>query len=312
MFGTILADMRAISDPTYEEPLMTLKKTYLAAAVSAVLLGMSGAALPQQGTTQGDRSATPAQKTERAAERAADRTERAADRATDRVQDSDRRADRRDKGDKVGSGDRHFIRDAAQHGMAEVAVANMAKEKAANDQVKKYAEKLVQDHSKANEELKQIATSLGVKLPDDVERKHKRAMDNLSKASGAEFDRKFMEAMVKDHERDLKDFRKEAKGAKHPELKAFAEKGATVIDGHLQEARTIASAVGAKGGKGDRSAARRDNDRDAATGSSARRDGDANRDATGSAARSGSAGSTGPTQGRDPATGGNRDSSGNK
>jgi putative membrane protein len=287
---------------------MTFRKTHLAAAISALLLGLSTSALPQQGTTQGDRSAAGAGTTNSSGsgntgtssgDRSSTRTERAKD--NDRASRNAGNAAKNDN--KVARADRRVIETIARKNQAEVELSNLAKQNAANDQVKQFADKMVSDHQKAGDELKQIASQAGVDMPTDLDRKHKRAADNLAKAKGADFDRKFMSQMVDDHESTLKDLRKASKDAKDPQLKAFADKTAQHVEQHLQEARQIASGVGAMGGA--RSAARRDNDRNAATGSSARRS-DASKDGA-----SGSSG-TGPTQGREPATSSNKDSSGNK
>jgi len=136
--------------------------------------------------------------------------------------------------ESVSSGDRKFMEKAAMGGMAEVELGNLAKEKAANAQVKEFGAKMVQDHGKAGDELKQLASSKGVALPTTMGAEHKREMDKLGKLSGDKFDREYMAHMVKDHKQDVKEFQKAAKESKDADVKAFAAKTLTVVEGHLQ------------------------------------------------------------------------------
>src|SRR4051812_35854329 len=86
-----------------------------------------------------------------------------------------------------GSEDIDFILDAAKGGMAEVELGKLAAQRAQNDEVKKFAQRMVDDHSKANEELKQIAQSKSIKLPEELEAKHKSLMQRLEKLNGPAF-----------------------------------------------------------------------------------------------------------------------------
>ncbi|MGZ9031671.1 MAG: DUF4142 domain-containing protein, partial [Burkholderiaceae bacterium] len=98
--------------------------------------------------------------------------------------------------------DQPFVEKAAMGGMAEVELGNLAQQKASSDQVKQYASRMVQDHGKANDELKQIATSKGIDLPTALDKKHRSDVDRLGKMSGAQFDRAYMSHMVDDHKKD--------------------------------------------------------------------------------------------------------------
>jgi putative membrane protein len=158
--------------------------------------------------------------------------------------------------DKLARKDRSFMEKAAKDSAAEVAAGKLASEKGSNDEVKKFGERMVQDHGKAGDELKELAQSKGVDLADATDRKHEREAKSLEKKSGADFDKAYMSQMVKDHQKDLKEMQKAAKNAKDPEVKAFAEKTAGVIKEHLDMARQIAADVGAKGGAKNASAKR--------------------------------------------------------
>jgi len=158
--------------------------------------------------------------------------------------------------DKLARKDKSFIEKAAQDSAAEVEAGKLAASKGSSDEVKKFGERMVQDHGKAADELKQLAQSKGIDVPDTADRKHQRAAKSLEKKSGAEFDRAYMSQMVKDHQDDLKAMQKAAKEAKDPDVKAFAEKTAGVIKEHLDMARQTAADVGAKGGSKNASAKR--------------------------------------------------------
>lgn len=158
--------------------------------------------------------------------------------------------------DKLARKDKSFMENAAKDNAAEVEAGKLASTKGANDEVKKFGERMVQDHGQAGDELKQLAQSKGLDLPDAVDRKHEREAKSLDKKSGADFDKAYMSQMVKDHQKDLKEMQKAAKNAKDPEVKAYAEKTAAVIKEHLDMARQIATDVGAKGGSKNASAKR--------------------------------------------------------
>jgi putative membrane protein len=178
------------------------------------------------------------------------------------------------KGDKGGKKlerrDRNFVEKAVQHNIAEVETGKLAASKASSDEVKKFGQQMVDDHGKANDELKQIASSKGVSPPDGPDRRHQRAMKDLEKRSGAEFDRTYMSQMVKDHEEDVKEFRDTAKNAKDPDIKAYADKQVPVLTQHLDMARKVASSVGAKSGdkkSGDKKSGSSKSGADAGSGS---------------------------------------------
>src|SRR5690348_10507420 len=115
------------------------------------------------------------------------------------------------KDDKLAHSDRKFIEDAAESGMFEVQVAQLAESKASDPAVKDFANKLVQDHQQANNELVQLANSKHVELPAAPSRGQRHAIEKLGKMSGAEFDKNFVkEVGIKDHEKDIKKFEKAA------------------------------------------------------------------------------------------------------
>lgn len=133
--------------------------------------------------------------------------------------------------------DSDFMMKAAQGGMAEVDMGNMASSKATNADVKKFGDRMVTDHSKANDELKQLAATKGVTLPTAVSDEQKKAMDEMTAKSGKDFDKFYMDDMVKDHEKDVAEFEKASKEAKDADLKAWAAKTLPTLQEHLKMAK---------------------------------------------------------------------------
>jgi putative membrane protein len=133
--------------------------------------------------------------------------------------------------------DSDFMMKAAQGGMAEVDMGNMASSKATNADVKKFGEHMVADHSKANDELKQLAATKGVTLPATVSDEEKKDMDAMTAKEGKDFDKAYIDDMVKDHEKDVAEFEKASKEAKDADLKAWAAKTLPTLQKHLQMAK---------------------------------------------------------------------------
>jgi putative membrane protein len=145
--------------------------------------------------------------------------------------------------------DRGFVEKAAMGGMAEVELGNLAQQKASSAEVKQFAARMVEDHGKANDELKQLASSKGIPLPTALDRKHRSDMDRLGKLSGAEFDRAYMSHMLDDHKKDVAEFKKQATSGKDSDLKAFASKSVPVLEQHLQLAQKTNDSVKKGAGK---------------------------------------------------------------
>jgi putative membrane protein len=134
-----------------------------------------------------------------------------------------------------------FATKAAAGGQAEVAFGQLAKENAASPAVKQFGERMITDHTQANEELMQIAKSQDLNLPKGLDAKHQAKEQQLSTTKGTAFDKAYMQDMVQDHKEDVADFRKEAEHGQDRQLKAFAAKYLPVLEQHLQMAESIAS-----------------------------------------------------------------------
>jgi putative membrane protein len=144
---------------------------------------------------------------------------------------------------RLKSADRAFVTKAAQGGLAEVELGNLATQKAANDKVKHFGQQMVTDHSKANDALKLIAVSEGITLPTGLDSKADALKTRLSGLNGADFDRAYMENMVKDHKEDIAEFQKEADHGTDQQIKEFALKTLPTLQHHLQMAQDALSEV---------------------------------------------------------------------
>ena len=144
---------------------------------------------------------------------------------------------------RMGSADETFVTKAAQGGLAEVKLGTLATQKAANADVKAFGQQMVDDHSKANDELKQLASSKGITLPTDIDAKDQATYDRLSKLSRAEFDRAYMQHMVADHHTDVAEFRHESQRGEDSDVKAWAAKTLPTLEHHLQMAESTDAKV---------------------------------------------------------------------
>jgi len=139
---------------------------------------------------------------------------------------------------RLASADETFVKKAAQGGMAEVKLGELAKDHASNNAVKQFGQQMVDDHSKANDELKSLASKKGLTLPSDLDAKDQATYDRLSKLNGAEFDRAYMADMVKDHRTDVSEFRRESERGQDSDLKSWAGKTLPTLEHHLQMAES--------------------------------------------------------------------------
>lgn len=136
--------------------------------------------------------------------------------------------------------DKEFVSMAGMGGLAEVQMGNLALQKASNADVKAFAQRMVTDHSKANEELQQFATTKGVALPTELDGPPKDALEHLAALSGAEFDKAYMQHMVEDHQKDVAEFEKASTSAADTDLRAWAGRTVPTLHEHLSLAKEVA------------------------------------------------------------------------
>jgi putative membrane protein len=130
--------------------------------------------------------------------------------------------------------DEMFVRKAASGGQAEIELAVVAQQKTSNDAVKQLAQRIETDHKKANDELMAMASKKDLKIDAKPSADKLKLKAQLDKLSGMEFDRAYLNAMVKDHQKDIKEFERQASAGSDPELKAFASKTLPDLKEHLR------------------------------------------------------------------------------
>ena len=136
--------------------------------------------------------------------------------------------------------DRMFVKNAMQGGIAEVQLAQLTLQKSSNEQVKQFAQRMVTDHTKLNEQMKPVAQQLGLAVPTEVSKKDKKTLAELQGLSGPAYDQAYIKDMVKDHKKDLSDFQMEASSGQDPTVKDAANQGSQVIAQHLQMIQQLA------------------------------------------------------------------------
>jgi putative membrane protein len=139
----------------------------------------------------------------------------------------------------VGEDDAKFSTEAAVGGMAEVELGKLALSKSTNAKVKEFADMMVNDHGKANEELKTIAMAKNITLPTMLDEAHQKMATDLGAMTGRDFDKKYVDNMVDGHKKTLELMEKEAKDGMDADLKAFAAKTAPIVKAHLDMIKKI-------------------------------------------------------------------------
>lgn len=137
-----------------------------------------------------------------------------------------------------------FLGKAIQDGRAEIELCKLALQKSADPAVKQFAQRMIDDHAAIDEKIEALARSKQIRLPDGISLKQKASNDLLAARSGKGFDKAFMSHNVSDHEKDVKEFGKEAQGAADADIKAFASDTLQTLKTHLQLARDVASRIG--------------------------------------------------------------------
>ena len=140
--------------------------------------------------------------------------------------------------------DKAFVKKALEGNVAEVEMGKLALQKSNDDQVKQFAQKMVDDHGKMQEQLKPVAEQMGVKVPDGPSKSQMKSMDKMKGLSGDAFDQAYIKDMVKDHKKDNSDFKLEAQSTQNPQLKQMVMQSDQIIESHLQAIQQIAQTKG--------------------------------------------------------------------
>ena len=133
--------------------------------------------------------------------------------------------------------DARFLQKAAAHNHAEIELGRLAHKKAMREEVREFADRMVANHTKSNEEATTLASGTGIQLPTGPDDKHAKEMRKLEKLSGGDFDRAYMKSMLKDHHEDVESFKREAKTNKPNEVTEFASRTVPILIEHLRMAQ---------------------------------------------------------------------------
>jgi putative membrane protein len=148
---------------------------------------------------------------------------------------------------KVSAEDKSFMKEAMEGDMAEIQLAKLAQQKASSDQVKQFAQRMIDDHTKLDAQMKPMAQQFGVEAPTDLSSKHKSVQSKLQGLSGNQFDQEYIKAMVNDHREDDQAFLREQTTAKDPTLKSAVTQAEPIIADHLRMAQDIEKSMKGKG-----------------------------------------------------------------
>jgi len=135
--------------------------------------------------------------------------------------------------------DKKFAKGAALDGLIAVELGKLASQKASRDDIKQFAQRIVDDYTKANDQLKAAAGKDKIQIPDSLDSKHQSRVDKLSKLSGENFDKAFVKEEVKDSEAEVIDYDHEVQGGKDPDVQVFASNMLPTIKQHLEAARNL-------------------------------------------------------------------------
>jgi putative membrane protein len=145
--------------------------------------------------------------------------------------------------------DKTFVKKALEGSMAEVQMGQLALQKSNDDQVKQFAQQMVDDHGKMVEQMKPAAEQMGVKVPDGPNKGQMKNMEKMKALSGDAFDQAYIKDMVKDHKKDDSEFKQEAQSTQNPQLKQLVMQSDQIIETHLQHAEQIAQSKGSQKAK---------------------------------------------------------------
>ena len=151
--------------------------------------------------------------------------------------------------DSLNSSDSDFLKKAAKGNLTEIDLGRLAARKAANPEVKQFANRMIRDHSKANRELMTLAASKGLNVPTSAPFSEDASAAHLKMLSGKSFDEAYVKMMVEDHKEDVADFQQESQSATDSDVKNFASKVLPVLQSHLDKITQIQADFNSGGSK---------------------------------------------------------------
>jgi putative membrane protein len=144
---------------------------------------------------------------------------------------------------RLDTKDASFVKEAANGNMLEVKLGEHALRTTSNPDIKKFAQRMIDDHGKANKELQSVAGNKGITFPTDLDSNAKQQLDKFSQLKGADFDKQYIMQMVKDHEQDVSEFQKASQNLQDADIKAWVMKTLPTLNEHLREAKQVETKV---------------------------------------------------------------------
>jgi putative membrane protein len=142
--------------------------------------------------------------------------------------------------------EREFVQKAAAGNTAEVKLAQLAQQKSQDAKVKDFANLMITDHGKANNDLKPIADAANIKISDQLKGDAKVTYNELEKLSGSKFDHRYVSAMVRDHRKDAAEYQKAQSFVKNPQLKTYVDNTLPIVQHHLTMAEGMENKTAAR------------------------------------------------------------------
>lgn len=133
----------------------------------------------------------------------------------------------------------NFMQKAGAAGLAEVQISRLALGRSNDQEIRRFAQRMVDDHSRANDELQRLARREGVSLPSRPDSAHRQAYDRLQRLRGNNFDRAYMDVMAPDHEQAVTLFRTEARNGRDRDVRDWAARVLPTLQGHRQMAHDV-------------------------------------------------------------------------
>lgn len=153
------------------------------------------------------------------------------------------RSEQKDQKEAQKGQDATFVTKVSEGDLVEIELGKLAARNGSNAKVKEFGNLMVKDHTKCSEDLAAIAKKHGFTMATEISKEHKDMIAKLSKITGADFDRQYMQGQIKAHEEAVELFKTQASRGENADLKAFASKGLPEIEKHLRHAREIATAT---------------------------------------------------------------------
>jgi putative membrane protein len=141
--------------------------------------------------------------------------------------------------DQLAKEDRDFFEDAAQSGLLQIKLGQLVVKQGASEDVKHFAQRMIDDHTKVNQKLAEVARQEGLSMPTDLDRKRQDKLDKLAKLGGSKLDQEYLSQVLDEHKDDVKAFEKEAKDGKDAAMKQLAQSSLAALNEHLTMARQI-------------------------------------------------------------------------